>query len=115
MRHDVTAGPDVVRENLSLSHCRAVDAQDNTTGSQARAVYSALLPLDSSRFISASLSRFDAFSFELSGLYLSDVRMPSANIVKSIDVFEKRIGQLLTCLPGTSPNQLRLQCFEECF
>ena len=37
------AGPDVVRENRSLSHCRAVDAQDNTTGSSARAVHSALL------------------------------------------------------------------------
>lgn len=43
MRHDMTAGPDVVRENRSLSHCRAVDAQDNTTGSSARAVHSALL------------------------------------------------------------------------
>ena len=29
MRHDMTAGPDVVRENRSLSHCRAVDAQDS--------------------------------------------------------------------------------------
>lgn len=68
-----------------------------------------------SRFISASLSRFGGYLFELSGRYSSERRMPSANIVKSIDVFEKRIGQLLTCLPGMSPNQLRLQCFEECF
>lgn len=43
MRPDMTAGPDVVRENRSLSHCRAGDAQDNTTGFSARAVHSALL------------------------------------------------------------------------
>jgi len=29
MRHVMTAGPDVVRLNRSLSHYRAVDAQDN--------------------------------------------------------------------------------------
>lgn len=43
MRHDMTAGPDVVRLNRSLSHYRAVDAQDNATGSSVRAVHSALL------------------------------------------------------------------------
>lgn len=42
-RHDMTAGPDVVRLNRSLSHYRAVDAQDNATGSSVRAVHSALL------------------------------------------------------------------------
>ncbi len=43
MRYDVTAGPDVFHLNRSLSHYRAVDAQDNTTGSSVRAVHSALL------------------------------------------------------------------------
>ncbi len=71
--------------------------------------------LDLSRFISASLSFFGGYLFELSGRYSSEGRMPSVYVVKSVDVFEKRICQLLTCLPGMSPNQLRLQCFEECF
>ena len=43
MRHHMTAGPNVDRLNLSLSHYRAVDAQDNAAGSSVRAVHSALL------------------------------------------------------------------------
>ena len=71
--------------------------------------------MDLSRFISASSSLFGGFLLELGGRYSSERRMPSTYIVESIDVFEKRICQLLTCLPGMSPNQLGLQCLEECF
>ena len=60
--------------------------------------------MDLSRFISASLSLFGGYLFEQSGRYSSECRMPSAYVVKSVDVFEKRIGQLLTCLLRMSPN-----------
>lgn len=41
--------------------------------------------------------------------------MPSAHVVKAVDVFEHCVGELLASSPRMPPDQFSLQCFEECF